>query len=265
MTVPVDPSRFDGKVALVTGSTQGLGEATARLMARRGLAGVVITGRNQERGRAVAAGLVETGCRARFVRADLADPAAPATLVAAADAEFGRIDVLVNSAALTDRDTLWDSSPEFFDRMFAVNTRAPLFLMQGAARIMRREGIAGSIVNVTSVSGHGGQPHLTSYSGSKGALAVLTRNAANALLGDRIRVNAVAPGWMATPGEDRIQREYHGAGDDWLEQAAASKPLGRILDPEEVARVIAFLASDESGMTTGVVLDVDQQVIAAWD
>lgn len=260
-----DPSRFDGKVALVTGSTQGLGEATARLMARRGLAGVLITGRSEERGRAVASGLEESGCRARFVRADLADPAAPEELVGAADEAFGRIDVLVNSAALTDRDTLWDSSPGFFDRMLAVNTRAPLFLMQGAARIMRREGIAGSIVNVTSVSGHGGQPYLTSYCVSKGALAVLTRNAANALLRDRIRVNAVAPGWMATPGEDHIQRKYHDADDGWLERAAASRPLGRLLDPGEVARVIAFLASGESGMTTGVVLDVDQQVVGAWD
>lgn len=259
------PHRFDDKVALVTGSTQGLGDATARLMVERGLAGVVVTGRDEERGRMVAADLAASGCDARFVTADLADPETPERLMEAVDSAFGRIDVLVNSGASTDRDTIWDSTPEFFDRMFAVNTRSPFFLMQGAARLMRREGIAGSMVNVTSISGHGGQPFITSYCGSKGALAVLTKNAAHALLAYRIRVNAVAPGWMATPGEDRIQREFHGAGDDWLEQAAAAKPFGRILDPDEVARVIAFLASDESGMTTGVILDVDQQVIGTMD
>jgi len=259
------PERFDGRVALITGSTQGLGEATARLMVRRGLAGVLITGRDEHRGERVAAELEGLGCDAVFVPADLADPQAPPRLIGAVDETFGRLDVLVNSAALTDRDSIWDSTTEFFDRMVAVNTRAPLFLMQGAAELMRRKGIAGSMVNVTSISGYGGQPFLTSYCGSKGALAVLTKNVAHALARDRIRVNAVAPGWMATPGEDRIQRQYHGAGDDWLEQAAASKPFGRILEPEEVARVIAFLASDESGMTTGVVLDVDQKIIGAWD
>jgi NAD(P)-dependent dehydrogenase (short-subunit alcohol dehydrogenase family) len=260
-----DPSRFDGKVALITGSTQGLGEAVARTMVRRGLAGVLVTGRNEERGATVAAELDAVGCRAVFVAADLSEPSSPARLADAVDDAFGRVDVLVNSAAITDRDSIWDATPEFFDRMLAVNVRAPFLLMQGAARLMQREGIAGTIVNVSSTSAYGGQPFLTTYCTSKGALVVLTRNVANALLPHRIRVNAVAPGWMATPGEDRIQREYHGAGDDWLERAAEGKPFGRILDPDEVARVIAFLASDESGMTTGAVLDVDQRVIGAWD
>ena len=257
--------RFDAKVALVTGSTQGLGEATVTLMARCGLAGAVVTGRDRDRGEAVAGTLAGLGCEAVFVAADLADPAAPQALVGAAAEAFGHLDVLVNSAAITDRDTIWDSTPEVFDRLFAVNTRAPFFLMQGAARLMVEKGIAGTMVNVVSISGHGGQPFITSYCGSKGALAVLTRNVANALLRHRIRVNAVAPGWMATPAEDAVQRRHHGAGDGWQERAGAELPFGRILDPTEVGRVIAFLASEESGMTTGVVLDVDQKVIGAWD
>jgi len=252
-------------VALVSGGTQGLGAAVARRIAAEGADGVVVTGRNAERGAAVAAALIDLGCDGRFVSADLADPDGPAAVVEFADRSFGRLDVLVNCAAITDRDTIWDSTPDFFDRMFAINTRAPLYLMQGAARIMRRVETGGAIVNVLSVSAHGGQPFIMSYCGSKAALATLTKNVANALAPLRIRVNAISPGWMATEGEDRIQREHHGAANDWLGLAGEGQPFGRILDPEEVASAIAFLASDDSGMMTGAIVDFDQHVIGAWD
>jgi NAD(P)-dependent dehydrogenase (short-subunit alcohol dehydrogenase family) len=104
-----------------------------------------------------------------------------------------------------------------------------------------------------------------SYCASKGALATLTKNLANALAPFRIRVNAINPGWMATEGEDRIQREYHGASEDWLDRAGRDQPFGRILDPGEVASAIAFLASDDSGIMTGAVVDFDQHVVGAWD
>lgn len=261
----VPGSRFADKVAVITGSTQGLGAAVARLFVREGADAVVVTGRDPQRGEAVAADLSASGSDGRFIAADMADPDAPSAVIGFADAAFGRIDVLVNCAAITDRDTIWDSTPEFFDRMVAINTRAPLFLMQGAAQLMRREGIEGTMVNVISISAHGGQPFIMSYCGAKGALATLTKNVANALLPERIRVNAINPGWMATEGEDRIQRGYHGAGDDWLDEAGRRQPFGRILDPREVARAIAFLASDDSGLMTGAVVDFDQQVIGAWD
>jgi NAD(P)-dependent dehydrogenase (short-subunit alcohol dehydrogenase family) len=263
--VDVSGSRFAGKVAVVSGSSQGLGAAVARLMAREGADGLVVTGRDDERGEAVAADLRALGADGRFIVSDLAEPAGPDAVIAFADAAFGRIDVLVNCAAITDRDTIWDSTPEFFDRMVAINTRAPLFLMQGAAQLMRREGIEGTMVNVGSISAYGGQPFIMSYCAAKGALATLTRNVANALLPERIRVNAINPGWMATEGEDRIQRGYHGAGDDWLDEAGRSQPFGRILDPGEVARAIAFLASSDSGLMTGTVMDFDQHVVGAWD
>jgi NAD(P)-dependent dehydrogenase (short-subunit alcohol dehydrogenase family) len=256
---------FDGKVAIVTGSTQGLGAAIVDQLIARGASGVVITGRDARRGAAVARGVDEAGSRGVFVAADLADPETPDLIIAAADEAFGRIDVLVNSAGFTERDSLWDSTLDHFDRMMAINTRAPWFLMQGAGRIMVREGIAGSMVNVLSIASHGGPPHLPAYCASKAALATLTKNTANALLRHRIRVNALNPGWMATPAEDDIQRRFHDAEDGWQEAAGARLPFGRLIDPEDAARAVLFLASGESGFMTGAVVDYDQQVIGASD
>jgi len=256
---------FADKVALVTGSTQGLGAAIARQMAARGAAGIVVTGRDRDRGAAAVRELEDLGTRAMFVAADLADPETPALIVSSADDAFGRIDVLVNSAGITDRDTLFDSTPELFDRMIAVNTKAPWFLMQGVVDIMVREAIEGTIVNVLSISSHAGQPYIATYCASKAALGVYTKNTANALAKRRIRVNALNPGWMSTPAEDRIQREYHGAEDGWLERAGASLPFGRLIAPEDAARAVLFLASSESGFMTGAIVDYDQQVIGAYD
>ena len=258
-------ARLDGKVAVVTGGTQGLGEAIARLFAQRGAAGIVICGRNAAHGSAVAADLGKNGCRAEYIQTDLADLDQTRAVMVTADRVFGRIDTLVNAAGMTDRGTVFDTSPELFERMMAVNLRAPFFLMQDAARIMRREGIAGTIVNIQSMSALGGQPFLTPYSVSKGALATLTKNAAFSLMPWRIRVNGLNLGWMATPGEDRIMRRYHGAQDGWLEKAAAEQPFGRLIDPHEAARAVAFLASEESGMLTGVNIEYDQTVVGCWE
>jgi NAD(P)-dependent dehydrogenase (short-subunit alcohol dehydrogenase family) len=130
---------------------------------------------------------------------------------------------------------------------------------------MRRERIEGAIVNILSMSAHGGQPFISAYCGSKGALATLTKNAAYSLMPWRIRVNGLNIGWMATPGEDRIMRLYHGAQDGWLERAAAEQPFGRLLDSAEVARACAFLCCGESGLMTGAIIDFDQAVIGCYD
>ena len=147
--------------------------------------------------------------------------------------------------------------------MFAVNVRAPFFLMQDAAKIMRREKIAGTVINILSMSAHGGQPFLAAYSSSKGALAILTKNAAFGLMPDHIRVNGLNIGWMDTPGEHAIQMKYHTTDPDWLKQAEARQPFGRLLKPTEVARAVAYLASDESGLITGSIIDFDQQVLGS--
>lgn len=256
---------FDGKVAVVTGGTQGLGEAIARLLAERGAAGLVIVGRNAERGRSVAYDLTVGGCRTEFVQAELAETDDVREIVPAAARAFGRVDVLVNAAAITDRGTIFDTSPELFDRMFAINVRAPFLLMQDAATVMRAQGIEGAMVNILSMSAHGGQPFISAYCGSKGALATLTKNAAFSLMPYRIRVNGLNLGWMSTPGEDRIMRTYHGAEDGWLEKAAAAQPFGRLIDPREAARAVAFMASAESGLMTGSIVDFDQSVLGCYE
>jgi NAD(P)-dependent dehydrogenase (short-subunit alcohol dehydrogenase family) len=259
------PANLTGKVAIVTGGTQGLGEAVARLFAERGAAGIVICGRNAKGGERVASDISAAGCPTVFVQADLAKVADCRKVVAKADERFGRADALVNAAALTDRGNIFDTTEERYNEIFDVNVRGPFFLIQESVRIMRREKIAGSVVNIQSMSAHGGQPFNTAYCASKGALATLTRNVAHSLLKFRIRVNGLNIGWMSTPGEDNIQRTYHGAKDGWLEEAVQAKPFGRLIDPKEVARACAYLCSDESGLMTGSNIDFDQNVVGTSD
>jgi NAD(P)-dependent dehydrogenase (short-subunit alcohol dehydrogenase family) len=254
-------NQFTGKYAIVTGSTQGLGEATARLLAERGATGILVTGRNAERGANVVSALSELGCRAHFVAADLGQIEDCQRIVASAEQHFGTVHVLVNAAALTERGSIWDTPPDLFDQMMAINVRAPFYLMQQTLKIMRRDQVTGSIVNVTSVAAYGNAPFLSAYATSKGALVTLTKNVAYAVMRYRIRVNALNLGWMDTPGEDVIQRRYHNAGDDWLAQVEARQPFGRLIKPDEAARAIAFLASHESGLMTGAVVDFDQSVM----
>jgi hypothetical protein len=254
---------MDGKTAVVTGSTQGLGETIAHLFADRGVTQMVITGRNAERGQKVKAALEAKKVKTVFVEADLARMADVRKVIAACDASFGRIDALVNAAALTDRGTIWDTSEERYDELFDVNMKAPFFLMQDALHLMKKSRTSGTIVNILSMSGHGGQDFLTAYSTTKGALAIATRNVAYSVMKYRIRVNGLNIGWMDTPGEDRIMKTYHDAEPGWLQKAEARRPFGRLLKPAEVARAVAYLSSEESGMMTGSIIDFDQQVLGA--
>ncbi|MBV8568539.1 MAG: SDR family oxidoreductase [Methylobacteriaceae bacterium] len=264
-TTQPEPASLAGKVAVVTGGTQGLGEAIARRFAERNAAGLVICGRNQANGSAVADSLTDKGCKTIFAEADLAKVEDCRAVIAAADKAFGRVDILVNAAGVTDRGTIFDTTQSRFDEIFAVNVRAPFFLIQETVKIMRREKIAGSIINIQSMSGHGGQSFISAYCASKGALAILTRNVAHALIKYRIRVNGLNIGWMATPGEDRIMKTYHGAEEGWLDKAAKTRPFGRLIDPDEVARACAYLASDESGLLTGSNIDFDQTIVGVSD
>lgn len=250
------------KVAVVTGSTQGLGEAIARqLAADKMVGGLVLCGRNADKGHRVAQQLTSQDCRAVFVPADLARTEDCRSVIDAARREFGRIDYLVNSAATSERGTILDSTPELFDRIMALNVRAPFFLIQGALKLMIEQGIRGSIVNIISMSSHGGQPFLTPYSMSKGALVTLTKNAANSVVNRQIRINGLNLGWMDTPGEEAIQKRFHNASDQWLKEAERMQPFGRLIKPDEVAQVVAFLLSDKSGLMTGSIIDFDQNIL----
>jgi NAD(P)-dependent dehydrogenase (short-subunit alcohol dehydrogenase family) len=152
------------KVYVVTGSTQGIGAAVAVALARAGAEGLVICGRNRAGGARVKAAIEAAGAAAAYVAADLGEAADCRAVTAACDARFGRLDGLVNAAGMTDRGTLADTTVELWDRMFAVNTRAPFILMQDAVALMRRAGIAGSIVNVITMSSHGGHESTASTS-----------------------------------------------------------------------------------------------------
>ena len=194
-------NRVDGKFAVVTGASQGLGAAVVRQLALAGAAGIVACDRHADQGHAVADAVrSETGVRTEFVTADLASVADCRKVVAEADRCFGRVHVLVNAAGITDRGNLLNTSEALFDRIFAVNVRAPFFLMQEATKRMVRDGNPGSIVNIGSTSGRTGQPFLAPYAASKGALATLTRNSGYALMRNHIRVNHRTPKWVWRDG-----------------------------------------------------------------
>jgi NAD(P)-dependent dehydrogenase (short-subunit alcohol dehydrogenase family) len=249
------------KVALVTGSTQGLGEAIARrLVDEAMIEGLVICGRNGANGERLAREFSTRGCRTEFVPADLASVEDCRRVADTVGRVFDRIDILVNSAATSERGTILDTTPELFDRIMAINVRAPFFLMQAAIRIMIDRGITGSILNIISMSSHGGQPFLSPYSTSKGALATLTRNVATAVRKHRIRVNGLNLGWMDSTAEHAVQKKFHGAGDDWLQKAENEQPFGRLIKTAEVAEFTAFLLSERSGLMTGSIIDFDQNV-----
>ncbi len=254
-------NRVDGKIAVVTGGTQGLGKAIAKKFAELGARGIIICGRNKDNGGKVINEITsETTVKAEYVEADLSEIQDCRLVIGQADEVFGKIDILVNAAGVTDRGNLLNTSEELFDKTFAVNTKAPFFLMQDTVKIMIREKIEGSIINIGSIAALTGQPFISPYCASKGALSTLTRNSAYALLRNRIRINQLNIGWMASDGEDRIQREYHGADDDWEEKASEKLPFGRLIQPEEIAKAVSFLASADSGLMTGAVINFDQSV-----
>jgi NAD(P)-dependent dehydrogenase (short-subunit alcohol dehydrogenase family) len=256
---------LDDRVLLVSGGTQGMGAAVARAAVDEG-ATVVISGRRADVGAAAAAELSQRGGReAVFVATDLAEVSGAVGSVEQVVARFGRIDCLVNAAGLTTRGSMLDTTPELFDQHVAVNLRAPFFSMQAAIRDMVARGAPGTIVNVITMSAHGGQPYLAPYAATKAGLAGLTRNAAHAHRWDRIRVNGVNVGWTETEGEDAVQRRFHGAGDDWVEEAGARLPMGRLGHPDDAAALVVLLLSDRSGVVTGSVVDWDQQVVGGAD
>lgn len=250
--------RFDDKILLVTGGTSGVGRAVALEAARSGASGVMLTGRNETRGAGVVGEIEALGVAAALVPADLADPETPARVISAALERFGRIDALVNAAALSDRGSIADADVAFFDRLFAVNTRAPMFLMQGLIRHLRERKAPGSIVNILSMNTHGGSPALAVYAATKAALAVFTKNAASSHRFDHIRVAGINIGWTDTLGERTMQAVKLGKGEGWLAGAEARMPWGRLMQPEDVARLTLFLLSDASIPATGAVIDFEQ-------
>ncbi len=254
-------SQFKDKIIIVTGSTQGSGAETAKLLAHRGAKGITICGRKEKEGFKVKEEIEKIGAECIFVKADLSKEKDCRNIVKLTDEKFGRVDALINVAGFTERGTILSTTIENYDMCFNVNTKAPFILMQESIKIMIREKIKGTVVNILSMAMHSGHPFLTAYSASKAALANLTKNTANALAGHNIRINGLNIGWTDTPGEDAIQKKFHNGGQDWLQKAEKKVPFKRLTKALDVAKAAAYLCSDESGLTTGSIIDYDQTVL----
>ena len=256
--------KHENTVAIVTGGAQGVGFAIARQLVMEGCTRLLLAGRDTEKGARAVDELGSLGATAKFISLDLQDVAACLALTEQPVSQFGTVNTLVNAAALGARGTLTDASEELWDTMFNTNARAPFFLMQGFVKYRLSQGGQGAIVNILSQCAHCGQSYLSPYSASKGALATLTKNVANAYRFDRIRCNAILPGWMDTPGEDATQRRYHGATDGWLARAEVTQPMGQLCKPHQLAALASYLLSDEAGVMTGALIDYDQNVAGAY-
>lgn len=254
-----------GKAILVTGSTQGVGEAIARHCIKAQAAAVTITGRNAERGQALCDELSQSTTKVDFVQADLSQSGAEDALFDAALAGMGGMDTLVNSAGLTDRGSLAAATRDTWQRLLRVNAEAPFFLMQRLVNYLREQGKGGTIVNILSMNVYVGSADLAVYAATKAAMALLTKNAAQAHRFDQIRINGINMGWADTPAERRMQSETLGKGDDWLEKAASEQPFGRLLNADDVARLALFLISNASEPMTGALIDQEQWVNGGRD
>lgn len=239
---------------LITGGGRGVGAATARLAAAQGYDVAISFVANEPAARAVAADVEAAGRRALAVRADSADPGQVAGLFAAVDREFGRIDVLVNNAAMLARQSrLEDLGFERMQRIFAVNSIGPILCAQQAAKRMayRHNGRGGSVINVSSAAARLGSPNeYIDYAASKGALETFTTGFAKEVAREGIRVNCIRPGHIYT--------DMHADGGEpgRVDRVKDSIPMGRGGQPEEVARAILWLASADASFITGTFLDV---------
>ena len=253
--------RLQDRVAVITGSGAGMGEGMARLFAAEGGL-LVISGRDENKGRAVAASIIQSGGRAIYQRADVSVEADCRALIDATVKQYDRIDVLVNNVGLSTRGTIEDTTVELWDRLFATNVRSAFICMQQAVKYMKTQR-RGSIINIGSVNAYIGEPKLMAYSATKGALMTLTKNNASYLNRYRIRVNQLNVGWTDTPNEHRVKTQEEGKGDNWLDEAARTRPFGRLLIPRDIAFAALYFASDESECITGSVLDLEQYPVGA--
>jgi NAD(P)-dependent dehydrogenase (short-subunit alcohol dehydrogenase family) len=253
--------RVNDKVLLVTGAAQGVGRAVALEAARSGAAAIMLTDRNKTRGTEVVSEILQLGAKAAFVAANLDEQETPARIVSAAIDQFGRLDGLVNAAGLSDRGSIADADTALFDHLFAVNTRAPMFLMQGLIRHLKERKAPGSIVNILSIHARRASIDLAVYGATKAAMALLTKNAAYSHRKDRIRVSGINLGWTDTPGEWEMQAIKLRKGESWLADAESRMPWGRLIQPEDVARLTLFLLSDISIPMTGALIDQEQNSV----
>jgi NAD(P)-dependent dehydrogenase (short-subunit alcohol dehydrogenase family) len=244
--------RLKDKVIIVTGSTTGIGRAIAERCVDEG-AKVLVHGRDRANGERLMSRL---GSAAELHLDDLADPECPRRLVHAAVTAFGRIDGVVNNAALVPRTTIHNATVAAFERTMAVNVRAPLFLIQAAFAQLKAN--QGSVLNIGSINAHSGEPTFLHYAVSKGALQTMSRNLANAHGTDRVRFTHFNVGWVLTDNEYEKQVS-EGQPKDWpLRIPAQFAPSGKLIAPETIAAAAVYWLSDESRPITGTVMELEQ-------
>jgi NAD(P)-dependent dehydrogenase (short-subunit alcohol dehydrogenase family) len=262
MPVPLPPSvadhprgsRVGGKVAIVTGGNAGIGRAAAALLAREG-AQVVVASRMAATGEETVSEIRAAGGEARYVQTDVSREEDCIRLVETTEREYGRVDVLVNNAAIYPRATLAETTVAFWREIMQTNLEGAFVLCREAVPRMLRAG-SGSIVNIGSANGFGGAPNLVAYSVAKGGLLTLTRNIAGAFSHDNIRANYLNPGWNITETEKVVQaKEGHDA--EWLATVESQQPGGRFSVPADAAHAILWLASDESIFVNGAIISTD--------
>jgi len=243
-----------GKVALVTGSTSGIGKAVVETLARHG-AKVVITGRDQERGKQIAVEIQRTGGEAFFTAADLANKEAPRTLVQKTVDRWGRIDIVVNNAAMVSNKPIEDVVHEDWDRLFAINLKTPFFIIQSALPWLVQSG--GAVINISSINGIGNMKNNIVYDTLKAGLNHMTRGWSMNLREKGIRFNALMPGGVATP---LLNQWFHQIIEDPQQaehEAERCKLEPNVASPQQIADAVLFLAGKESSWVNGAIIPID--------
>jgi len=246
--------RLQHKVIIITGSTTGIGKAIAKTCAAEG-AQIIIHGLEEDWGEQVCA---EIGKEKSVLHIeDISRDGAADRLVTLALESFGKLDGIVNNAAIVASSDIHSTSPDFFRRIFEVNTLAPFRLIQAALPHLSKS--RGAVLNIGSVNAYSGEPNLLAYSVSKGALMTLTRNLGDTLHREYgVRVNQINPGWVLTETERKRKKEQ-GLAEDWYKEIPSEyAPAGRLLNPEEIAAAAVYWLGDESGPVSGQVVDLEQ-------
>lgn len=245
--------RLKDKVAIITGGGSGFGEVTGRLFAREGAA-VMLADLNSAAARAVAESIQAEGGQAFWVETNVTSSESTAAMVKATLDHFGQVDILFNNAGIEGWGSVIDSDEATWERIFAVHVRGPFLCSKYTIPAMIERGKGGSVINVSSVAGLVGLQNMSAYSAAKGAIVSLTRAMAADFAQHNIRVNCIAPGTTMTPlGKRLIENDT----PEKLAQRLSRYPMGRFGEPEEIARSVLYLASDDSSYTTGTCLVMD--------
>ena len=242
-------NRLEGRVALVTGGSRGIGAAICRRLASEGATVAVNFAGRADAAAEVVASIVDAGGRASAFQADVSEPAACDALIAAVLEAYGRLDVLVNNAGITRAGLLVRMSDADWDAVISTNLSGAFYMTRAAGKVMMKAR-SGSIVNISSVVGLGGNAGQVNYAAAKAGLLGLTKSVARELASRGVRANAVAPGFIATDMTDALPEAARDA-------VAGQIALGRFGTPEDVAACVAFLASDDASYLTGQTIAVD--------